>query len=281
MAAFFDAGSIQILSRTMTPGEGDGNAPAIEQLEGRPLSPASMASQPTPNTLVQLYTDQRARLVEALMYPRVLVPEGRIDFEWLRLLLDVAETGERPLHGVQGAVPPFGSVVGVVPTRDSAVKVTFERLRTLHAHVAALVDGDPAGDGYVNDLLACDPPPCCVMQWPSGWAVENALRWTLDADAAVLLPEINSRLGRTYQSLDELVAALKNGDGRNGGLKAHYMAHEDIAGAMRRSVACVQRVEQLLEAVTRGVLGRFEGFGHLEMDESRSGNGVTVCRFRP
>ncbi len=275
VAAFFDAGSTQILSRRVT--QGEEGSPPVEELEGRPLSPASMANEP--NSLVQLYADHRARLVEALMFPRVLVPEGRIDFEWLRLLLDVAETGVHPLHGVRIPVPPFGSVVGVVPTRDSAVRVTFERIRSLHDHVAVLVDGDPAGDGYVTDLLACAPPPCCIMQWPTGWTVEDSVRWALDADAARLLTEINTRLEREFQSLDELVAALKSDDGRTGGLKAHYMAHEDIAGVMRKSEACVARAEKLLEAVTRALLDRLDDFEHLEVDEPRSGGGITVYRF--
>jgi len=275
VAAFFDAASIQILSRTFTPSDEEGAT--LEEFEGRPLSPASMVNQP--NSLVQLYTDHRARLVEALMFPRVIIPEGRIDFEWLRLLLDVAETGERTLHGNQSLVPPFGSVVGVVPTRDSGVRVTFERLRILHDHVGVLVDGDSAGDGYVAKLLACNPKPCCVMQWPIGWAIEDAVRWTLDADANNLLAEINGRLDRLFQSLDEFVAALKNTGGQVGGLKAHYMAHEDIAGAMRRSRPCVQRVERLLEALARAALGRLDGFEHLELDAVRSREDIVVCRF--
>ena len=277
VAAFFEATNIQILSRTPVPADDDG--PRVEKLEGRPLSPASMVNEP--NSLVQLYTDHRARLVEALMFPRVLVPEGRIDFEWLRLLLDVAETGERTLHGHQSPVPPFGSAVGVVPTRDSSVRVTYERVSSLHDHVGVLVDGDPAGDGYVADLIGCSSLPCCVMQWPTGWAIEDAVRWTLDADADVLLSKINVRLDRQFQSLDELVATLKNTSGQTGGLKAHYMAHEDIAGAMRMSGLCVQRVERLLEAVTRAMLGRLDDFEHLEFDEVRSRDGMTVYRFRP
>lgn len=197
VAAFFDASAIQILSRTST-FSSDGAA-AMEALTGRALAPHSMVAEP--NALVQLYTDQRTRLVEALMFPRVLVPEGRIDFEWLRLLLDVAETGNRTLHGEQSSVPPFGSVVGVVPTRDSAVRVTFERLRTLHDHVGVLVDGDDAGNGYVTELLASSPTPRCVMQWPVDWEIEDAVRWTLEADALVLLSGINARLNRSFHSL--------------------------------------------------------------------------------
>ncbi|HAJ26266.1 MAG TPA: hypothetical protein DCG53_03320 [Syntrophus sp. (in: bacteria)] len=117
------------------------------------------------------------------------------------------------------------------------------------------------------------------MKWPTGWDIEDAVRWTLDADAIVLLPEINARLDRQFQSLDELVAALKNTSEQTGGLKANYMAHEDIAGAMRKSQLCVQRVELLLEAVTRAVLGEFDHFEHLELDTVRSRDSITVCRF--
>lgn len=275
VAAFFDAQSIHILSRTSIPANISGAS--VLRLEGRSLSPSSMIAEP--NSLVQLYTDHRARLVEALMFPRVLVPEGRIDYEWLRLLLDVAETGERTLHGLQSTVPPFGSVVGVVPTRDSAVQVTFERLRNLHDHVGVLVDGDPAGNSYVLDLITCNPTPCCVMQWPNGWAIEDAVCWTLEADASTLLFEINAQLNRQFQSLAELVIALKNNNGQTGGLKAHYMAHEDIAGAMRKSQLCVQRVEKLLEAVTRAMLGKHEGFEQLEYQHNQSRDGINVYRF--
>lgn len=275
VAAFFDAESIQILSRTPISSEDGGSV--IEELEGRSLSSASMVNEP--NSLVQLYTDHRVRLVEALMFPRVLIPEGRIDFEWLRLLLDVAETGERTLAYNQSFIPPFGSLVGVVPTRDSAVKVTFDRLRNLHDHVGVLVDGDSAGDSYVTEILACNPKPCCVIQWPTGWTIEDAVRWTIDADSG-LLSEINIRLDRQFASLDDLVDALKNTSGQAGGLKSHYMAHEDIAGVMRKSAPCVRRAELLLEALTRAMLGQLDGFQHLELDQTRSGNITTVCRFR-
>lgn len=277
VAAFFDAASIQILSRTPVL-DGQGGR-GVDQLRGRPLALGSTVNEP--NSLVQLYTDHRARLVEALMFPRVLVPEGRIDFEWLRLLLDVAETGERALHGYQSPVPPFGSVVGVVPTRDSAVRVTFERLRSLHDHVGVLVDGDTAGDAYITALLDCRPAPCCVIQWPVGWTIEDAVRWTLDADSTLILAEINIRLDRQFESLADLVVALKNTNGQAGGLKSHYMAHEDIAGVMRNVGPCVHRVERLLETVTRVMLDRIDGFEHIELDGVRSLAGINVCRFRP
>jgi putative ATP-dependent endonuclease of the OLD family len=278
VAAFFDARRIQILTKASPSGE-QGQEP-VHRLEGRPLAPTSMMEEA--NSLIQLYTDDRARLVEALMFPCMLLPEGRIDFEWLRLLLDVAETGERPLHRTTSSIPPFGAVVGVVPTRDSAVKITFERLRCLHSGVFALVDGDVDGDGYVTELIGCAPPPTAVIQWPAGWTMENAVEWVLVAGGeTVLLPKIRERLDREFGSLGELTAALKNKDGRTGGLKAHYMAHEEIAGVMRSSEPCVHRVELLLEALTRAALREHEGFTRLAVDANRSTDKMKVYRFRP
>ena len=195
----------------------------------------------------------------------------------IRLLHDLALLVEE-LRGVEHAC---GKRLAV--GAEQILVVVLERAAAgragVHDHVAVLVDGDPAGDRYVTDLLSCDPPPCCVIQWPTGWAVEDIIRWVLDAEATTLLNEINNRLERQFLSLDELVEALKNNDGRTGGLKTHYMAHEDIAGAMRMSQACVRRAEELLESVTRAVLNRCDGLEHLVVDETRSRGSVYVYRF--
>ena len=49
---------------------------------------------------------------------------------------------------------------------------------------------------------------------------------------------------------------------------------------MRGLQACVGRVEQLLEALTRASLGKIDGFEHLDFDQERSKEGITIYRFR-
>jgi putative ATP-dependent endonuclease of the OLD family len=276
VAAFFEPQKIQILTRVPQGGRDDMSA--VEHLEGRQLAPSSLVSET--NSVNQLYTEDRTRLVEALMFNRVLVPEGRSDFEWIRLLLDIVETGERPLHRVESSVPPFGCVIGTVPTRDAAVRATFEKLRTLHQDVLVLVDGDNAGDGYVNDLLGCVPPPIYVVQWPSQWSIEDVVGWVLAADETKLLLEISRRLVREFSSLAHLTSALKNPEGAAGGLKSHYVAHEEIAGAIKKSEASVHRAEVVLETLTRAALGKHEGYRYLDVDHSRSTDSVIVYRVR-
>ena len=57
------------------------------------MLPASLDGSAT-NARRKLFLDDRARLVEALMYHSVLIPEGRSEYEWFRLLSDVLETGD-------------------------------------------------------------------------------------------------------------------------------------------------------------------------------------------
>jgi putative ATP-dependent endonuclease of the OLD family len=268
VAAFFDAASIQILIRNEK-----------EQLEGRQLAAQKMVQDK--NALIQLFTDQRMRLIEALMALRVLVPEGRIDFEWLRLLLDIVETGERSLSLDENPIPPFGSVVGVVPTKDSSVIPTFERLSTLHQGVFVLVDGDDAGDGYIKDLAALETPPATIVQWPNGWGIEEALAWAIEADPDAL-PAIAERLERTYRDVAALLADLRNKSAATGGLKEHYMAHEEIAGAMKNHPKVVERTESILEALTVAALGQANlTSSRLIADPGRSSYSCKVYRFVP
>ncbi len=278
VAAFFDASCIQLLTRVLI--EAHKEEKEVEHLlEGRPLAPTSMVDEP--NALIQLYSDQRMRLVEALMFPRILIPEGRIDFEWLRLLLDIAETGARSLDSEDRTIPPYGSVVGVIPTRDSSIKITYERLATLHPSVAVLLDGDAAGDAYVTSLLSCDPQPVAIIQWPSSWTIEDIIGWCIDVDKSTLMTSIQKRLNRQYDNHDELITALKSKKGDDGGLKSHYMAHEEIAAAMKCSRDCVKRVELVLEALTRVVVGELGEFPHLEINSECSQDSCPVYRFLP
>ena len=272
VAAFFEPQKIQILTRAISRhGE-----TVLENVEGRRLAPSSMVGEP--NAINQLYTEDRTRLVEALLFMRVLVPEGRTDFEWIRLFLDIAETGERPLHKVESSVPPFGCVIGTVPTRDAAVRVTFEKLRSLHQDVLTLVDGDDDGDRYVTDILECVPPPSAVIQWPRGWTIEDVAGWVIAGNETEVLPQIKERLNRDFSSLADLISILKNRDA--GGLKFHYVAHEEIAGVIKRSQVCVQRAEVILETLTRAALGRSESFAHLAIDGNRSTATVSVYRVQ-
>ena len=160
--------------------------------------------------------------------------------------------------------------------------MTYQRLSSLHDGVFALVDGDASGDEYVQDLATLDPPPHAIVQWPVGWGIENVVGWAIEADSGVALPGISDRLGRVYGAVADLLTDLKNDNGREGGLKAHYIAHEEIAGEMKRSRNIVQRAELVLEALTRASLDLVEAdYRNLVLDQARSRDNCKVYRFQP
>lgn len=268
IAAFYPAIKVQILERTG------------EQLSARPLLERPLTGNATAAAR-KFYHDDRARIVEALMQHRLLVPEGRSDYEWFRLLADVVETGDRAIKAGQFDVTPLGAVVGVVPTHASAVTETYKRLRELRSGICAIVDGDQAGDDYVRSLTQLDNPPNVIIQWPVDWTIERAICWILEAGDETLINTLKSRIENyNFDDLDDLKALfdVKEGSGR---LKTDYLAHEEIASVIREQVACLARTEILLSAITVACLGRHAESKNLDVDKERSIKNCMVLRFRP
>ena len=151
VAAHYAATSVQILDRRP------------QRLGATPMLPAPLGTSAT-NARRKLFRDDRARLVEALMHHSVLIPEGRSEYEWFRLLSDALETGDTPPDAVAADAPAFDTVIGVVPTHDGAVADVYEALRTLRRGLVPLVDGDDAGAAKIGQLRRADPKPERILQ---------------------------------------------------------------------------------------------------------------------
>lgn len=226
-------------------------------LEAKPLLDAPLAPN-APNGLRKLYQINRIETTAAMMSDRVLIPEGRFDFEWLDLLLRVVELGE----GGEIACA-FGSHVGVVPTHDSCVEITCAALRKAHPNIVALVDGDGAGQGYAAALVqaqACS----AVLRWPDGWTMEDVVGWAVQADEAAIIPILDTNLPHAPGTLNTLVAWLKSkrSAAEPNGLKDDRVAHETIANSMAGRANCRNRAASLLQAIADAACGvatpRFE-----------------------
>lgn len=248
-------------------------------LSATPLLAASLA--PTATAVQRkLYFDDRSRIVDALMHYRVLVPEGRGDHEWLRLLSDAVEMGEHAFGARPDDSTPFGAVVGVVPTHSSAVQETYRELRRLHRGVVPLVDGDGAGQTTVAGLLKSNPAPTTILAWRAGWEIEDAVMWILRADEDAVIPQLNARLGWSAASVDDVLAKFKAKDGQ-GRAKTDYLAYEEIASLVRDSAPCRERARQLLDSMTRAILGMPEGCAALAVDLNMSTATTRVVRIEP
>ena len=139
------------------------------------------------------------------MHHSVLIPEGRSEYEWFRLLSDVLETGDNALDAEDADTPTFGTVIGVVPTHDGAVAEVYDALRTLRRGLVPLVDGDDAGAKKIDQLRGSDPMPKLILRWRDGWTMEDAIGWILKGDEVVALAQLQGRIDREFESIDDLV----------------------------------------------------------------------------
>ena len=267
VAAYYPATSVQILDRN----------PA--RLAATPMLPAPLDGSAT-NARRKLFRDDRSRLVEALMYHRVLIPEGRSEHEWFRLLSDVLETGEIALDAADADTPAFGTVIGVVPTQDGAVAEVYDALRPLRRGLVPLVDGDDAGARKIDQVHSADPMPELILRWREGWTMEDAIGWILEGDEGAAFAELRGRIDREFESIDDLVALfkVKTGPGR---LKTDYLAYEEVASVIGSLPGCRTRAAILLEAVTLATLRRAEGCDLIRRDDDRSTVDSVVFRLEP
>ena len=214
------------------------------------------------------------------MHHAVLIPEGRSEHEWFRLLSDVLETGEIALDAGDADTPAFGTVVGVVPTHDGAVAEVYDGLQTLRRGLVPLVDGDAAGAGKIDQVLGSEQMPERILRWRDGWTMEDAIGWLLKGDEDAALGELRGRIDREFESIDELVGLFKVATG-SGRLKTDYLAYEEVASVIGSLPGCRTRAAVLLEAVTLAALGRADGCDAVRRDEEQSTDESAVLRLEP
>ena len=267
VAAYYPATSVQILD------------PNPARLEATPMLLAPMDGSAT-NARRKLFRDDRARVVEALMHHRVLIPEGRSEYEWFRLLSDVLETGEGALDPVDAETPAFGTVIGVIPTHDGAVAEVYDALRTLRGGLVPLVDGDAAGTQKIAQVHSSDRMPEVILRWRDGWTMEDAIGWILKGDEGAARAELHGRIDREFESIDDLVSLFKVNAGR-GRLKTDYLAYEEVASVIGSLPGCRTRAAVLLKAVTLATVGRAEGCESIRRHDEHTTVESAVLRLEP
>lgn len=230
-------------------------------LTARPLLAAPLAT--TAQAWERRFYGQfRGRLVSALMHPFVLVPEGRLDVEWLARLASVGD--RQPTQ-----TPPLSCVYGVAPTEDAKVAETVERVARLRNGTIALLDGDVDGDRYAKQLSELATPPDAIFQWPSDWAMEDAVRWILEAGGPQLLVLLQAELGHlSFDSFEGLRDLLRTeNDRRKGttGIKQDLLSHEAIVAAIEGNASACQRAAEVCDALVCIALGTAQWSSRLKL----------------
>jgi putative ATP-dependent endonuclease of the OLD family len=220
-------------------------------LSAKPLLPTALPPA-APNAVRKLFQLNRIDTIAALMHDTVLVPEGRIDQEWLKLLVRAVDLSQRWTEAEEGR---FGACVGVIPTHDAAVNATVTELTRLHPRVTALVDGDGDGLAYAQALLGAAQRPAVILRWADGWTIEDIVGWIIEADAQQALLALGGMMAPAPASVGSLVTRLKSQDRALHGLKQAQIAYEAIADAIGVTEGCCRRARELLNAMSDVLLG--------------------------
>jgi putative ATP-dependent endonuclease of OLD family len=218
-------------------------------LDVRPLIGKPVGQEAT-NAVRRLYQINRVETAAAMMSECVLVPEGRFDFDWLTLLLRVAE-----LDQVAAEPCSFGVWIGIVPTSDAKVKETCEALGKAHPLVCGLVDGDADGKGYADLLDGPGVGAKRVLLWPDGWMIEDIVGWIIQADEVNVMQKLNADLSIAPGDRVTLVQRLKSPDRATHVLKGDGVAYEIVANALSESDPCRTRTRALLHAMSNACTG--------------------------
>lgn len=240
-------------------------------LSANPLLPTRLPPA-APNAVRKLFQLNRIDTISALMHDAVLIPEGRLDFEWLRLLVQAVDLGQ----GWAADESRFSARIGLVPTHDASVVATITALERLHPRLCAIVDGDAAGQGYVDTLCRLERGPQVVVRWPAGWTIEDVVGWILQADTAGAIDALTANLPTRPANVPALVTNLKSEVRGAGGLKGDVAAYEAVAEAVSAVDLCRQRAQELLNGLSDALLGEASARFTSEADAD-----VRVKHFRP
>jgi putative ATP-dependent endonuclease of the OLD family len=179
------------------------------ELTGEPLQRDPITTKSS-KPIRKLYLSHRQEFYDALMSGAIVVPEGVSDQAWLALWQRVAEASPAVAQILKLRPLTF------VPTHDGAVAATYEEVRRFRPNALPLVDGDPSGTSYIDQLAALTQPPERVAQYGSGAAVECLSAWILEPCLGSPGPTVTQLLaGAPQRTLRQaqlaLVAQKENG----------------------------------------------------------------------
>nr|WP_198981119.1 AAA family ATPase [Herbaspirillum sp. ASV7] len=194
----------------------------------------------------RFFQQSRVEVMTSLMYPQVLVPEGRADYFILRAILRAVVMGDGWNAELEHA---FGLDIGLVPTEDAKVMETYSKLSRLHGAVCCLVDGDKAGTGYVKALNSLKIPPKAIIQWDAGMEIEDVVGWMLEGVDRNGMAELSGITDPPPQDIPGVVAYLKT-------QTIDIVAFELVADVIARQAACLERAKQLFGGLAGACKGR-------------------------
>ncbi|MAF02082.1 MAG: chromosome partitioning protein [Herbaspirillum sp.] len=194
----------------------------------------------------RFFQQSRVEVMSSLMYPHVLVPEGRADYFILRTVLRAVVMGGGWHAEMEHA---FGLDIGIVPTEDAKVTETYSKLSRLHGAVCCLVDGDAAGTGYIKTLNRMKAPPRAIIQWNPGALIEDVVGWMLEVVDQDGMTELAGITEPAAENVAAVVEYLKS-------KKMDIVAYELVADVISRQGASLERAKELFGGMAGACKGQ-------------------------
>lgn len=183
----------------------------------------------TPNTIQKLYVQKREAFYGAILGSGVLIPEGEFDYDWLRLLQQLAESTENG----NGVVAP----ISIVPTQGCAVLDTYLDVARFRPDAVPIVDGDVDGVGYLTKLSSLSSSPNTTIQLGRDAAIECLAAWVLEPALANPGDRLRELLpGPAARTLKALQQTLSDGTH-----KKSRELHESLTWEALEVPACGRR----------------------------------------
>lgn len=183
------------------------------------------------NSVKKLYLVNRRGFYEALMGGIILVPEGVHDLEWLSLWQGLAQSSPDSVSSF--SLRP----ITILPTSDASIVDSFREISKFRSEAIPIVDGDPPGAGYLDQLNSGSPRPSKVIRYGNGAGTECLAAWILEPALSMpgsildkLLPNPSKR---TLHNLQEALI-----DGTN---KKDRELQENLVWESYNNAECCER----------------------------------------
>lgn len=247
-------------------------------LEAKPLINKRLSTEET-NPVRHLIQWQKRQAVDSLMHERLLIPEGKGDYNWLRLLSSGLEVYSDHLNQISNL---FSCLLGVFPTESAAVEKVFNVLSNSHANVICLVDGDKEGLRYIETLKNAEVKPKRILKWYENATIEDIIGLLLIVDGDFFLPKIKELIGdESIQGINEIIGLLKlQRNNNNNGRKDDYLLHEEIVRVIFSSEKGIEAVSNLFDAIIDATNSHPKEVG-FALNNTLSNESVKVFEFKP
>jgi len=221
---------------------------------------ANIQESELPNQVRQLYLRERTNFYEALLGQYLIVPEGKWDWQWLRLWIRVAEATAAEEQTLEGVQPDWSlSALEIVHTKDSMVTAFVKELRRFRNDVFALIDGDAEGSNKLQAISQMDESsrPKAVLQYGPGGEIEDVAAWAMEPAVKSPGPILAGVLAQvqkpwTTQVLGQELKLCEQGGQRH---KEDWELHENLAWEAYGNAECRRRIVAFLSDIARICVG--------------------------